>query len=846
MTRRFSRWMVVCLLVAGIAGVLAPQLAGAAGQQYYALTVLPMPDGSDGWLLGVGGIDDAGDIVSGAADSGNFQHVLVWPHGTGSVIRPADYGLAQDLTYDGVFLYWNNSDGHLHQYTISNGSDTEAVSVLSSVAAMNAANPRMTVGTYFPQNSQLPSAGEAPLGSSNINQITDLGFGISSGALAINDADDVVGYGPCANSSSCAYVYDHTTHSATVIGPDGSDASATMQATGINASGKVIGQSWSNFGFNRPPFTYTKSGGLVFLGTGTSATGSASAINSGGDVVGEVDGIGATLWPSGSTDPTDLNTRVAPTDLSGWHLDEATGINDEGLIAAEGTLNGQHRAFLLTPVEDGTPPTSTGTIVNGSGTEVTPNAAGWYNASTLKLHVQVADNEGGFGMGTLTVSANGHSTTSNVNRNGQSLDALTFSEGINSVSYYATDLAGNAETAHDLTVKYDKSAPTWSCTGAPSDWHQGNIQLNCTAVDTVSGLANSNGSFTLATSVADGAETATASTNTVTLCDVADNCVDARLTGLKIDNKAPDVTCSQLDSNWHANDVSVDCSASDDGSGLANANDAQFSLTTSVQNGTENDAATTDNRNVCDAVGNCVTVGPFGPAKVDKKGPAISGAPASSPDANNWYNAPVTIHWTCVDAGSGVAHCPADQSIGTEGTNQTVDGTATDNVDNSTAATSSPAVNIDRTAPTLSYNGNQGSYTVDQTVNITCTASDNLSGVASTTCRDITGPAYSFALGTNSFSATATDNAGNVGDGSVSFTVGVTPGSLCSLTEQFVGNSRTATPLCVLLSRIQSAQAMHNSQMKASLINAYIVLVNTHRGLSNQQQAILIRLAKSL
>src|SRR6185437_1091341 len=277
----------------------------------------------------------------------------------------------------------------------------------------------------------------------------------------------------------------------------------------------------------------------------------------------------------------------------------------------------------------------------------------------------------------------------------------------------------------------------------------------------------------------------------------------------------------------------------DNGSGLANSGDAQFSLTTSIPAGTETDTATTNSRDVCDVVGNCVTEGPFGPAKIDKKDPTISGAPTTSPNVNNWYNAPVTIHWTCADGGSDIASCPADQAIGSEGTNQTVDGTATDNVGNSATVTSSPGVNIDLTAPSVNYSGNQGSYAVDQTVNITCSASDTLSGVDSTTCQTISGPAYNYALGANSFSASATDKAGNIGNSSVSFTVGVTVDSLCNLTQQFVGNSRGALAMCVPLNGIELAQTTHNARSKSALINTYIMLVNTQRGLSSQQRTIL-------
>ena len=67
----------------------------------------------------------------------------------------------------------------------------------------------------------------------------------------------------------------------------------------------------------------------------------------------------------------------------------------------------------------------------------------------------------------------------------------------------------------------------------------------------------------------------------------------------------------------------------------------------------------------------------------------------------------------------------------------------------------SQEIDIDGTAPVVTYTGNAGSYTVDQQVNITCSRSDNLSGIQSDTCKNVVGPAYSFPLGPNNFSATA-------------------------------------------------------------------------------------------
>jgi hypothetical protein len=46
----------------------------------------------------------------------------------------------------------------------------------------------------------------------------------------------------------------------------------------------------------------------------------------------------------------DLNGLIDPA--SGWTLAAARDINDSGWIVGTGTLNGQARAFLLTPVPE--------------------------------------------------------------------------------------------------------------------------------------------------------------------------------------------------------------------------------------------------------------------------------------------------------------------------------------------------------------------------------------------------------------------------------------------------------------------------------------------------------------
>src|SRR5262249_10812119 len=114
-----------------------------------------------------------------------------------------------------------------------------------------------------------------------------------------------------------------------------------------------------------------------------------------------------------------------------------------------------------------------------------------------------------------------------------------------------------------------------------------------------------------------------------------------------------------------------------------------------------------------------------------------------------------------------------------------------DNAGN-TEALEQRSFKIDATSPTLTIAG-ATTYTVDQTVAVTCSASDGGSGLAAPNpCASplASGPAYSFALGANPIGpVTATDNAGNATTKSASFTVKVTPTTLCLLTKQLVQGS---------------------------------------------------------
>lgn len=219
------------------------------------------------------------------------------------------------------------------------------------------------------------------------------------------------------------------------------------------------------------------------------------------------------------------------------------------------------------------------------------------------------------------------------------------------------------------------------------------------------------------------------------------------------------------------------------------------------------------------------------------------GAPYTS---GTWTNQDVTVHFSCTDDASGVASLTPDRTLG-EGDGQSVTGTCTDAAGNSASATFS-GVRVDRTAPEVTWSGNAGSYTVDQQVAIGCTAADALSGVASSTCADVTGAAYSFGLGTHTYSASATDNAGNRADAATSFTVTVDHESLCTLTTRFSSSKGVATALCAKLDAASAAAARGQVKTAQNILGAYAnqVAAQSGKALTAEQAGILTGLAGTL
>jgi hypothetical protein len=86
-----------------------------------------------------------------------------------------------------------------------------------------------------------------------------------------------------------------------------------------------------------------------------------------------------------------------------------------------------------------------------------PNAAGW-NKADVTVHLSAVDNDGGSGVKVITYSYTG-AQSGGATVTGSSTDAVIAAEGTTTLTYFATDNAGNVEPAKTLTVRLDKTAP---------------------------------------------------------------------------------------------------------------------------------------------------------------------------------------------------------------------------------------------------------------------------------------------------------------------------------------------------------------------------------------------------
>jgi hypothetical protein len=187
-------------------------------------------------------------------------------------------------------------------------------------------------------------------------------------------------------------------------------------------------------------------------------------------------------------------------------------------------------------IPDPVPPVSTVTL------SPQPNAAGWNN-SNVTVNLASLDNPGGTGVKQITYSASGAQTIASITLTGSSASFSISTEGITTITFFAVDNAGNAETPKTITVKLDKTPPTITSVRTPAananGWNNSQVTISFSCVDTLSGLAA--GSPPAPTILAnEGANQSVSGT-----CqDLAGNSAAATVSEINIDKTPPNITCS--------------------------------------------------------------------------------------------------------------------------------------------------------------------------------------------------------------------------------------------------------------------------------------------------------------
>ncbi|MCU1525476.1 MAG: hypothetical protein JWO18_2370, partial [Microbacteriaceae bacterium] len=452
----------------------------------------------------------------------------------------------------------------------------------------------------------------------------------------------------------------------------------------------------------------------------------------------------AIAWTGGDgLSGIDPSTQPADSTITGQgnNLGASASISDRAGNQKTATVNGIN-IDRTAPAIDGAPTTA-------------PNAAGWYRDQVV-LDFTCTD----------SLSGVASCPTSKVIAGDGANQAVT--------SDPASDKAGNHSPGKTVGgINIDGSAPSTTadnqcitsngwCTGSSA-----NVVLTATDQAGLSGVKE------LHYKIDGGAEQVSAgATKTVTVpldgsgagtvtywaVDNAGNTEASNAVALKWDNIAPTVTHTLSPvpnaNDWNKSDVTVTFGAKDDdaGSGVAN-------VTAPVTVSTETDGQVVVG-SAKDTAGNvgtdAVTV------KLDKTAPTIGGAVVSGAvGTNGWYVGPVTVHFTCADARSGVATCPDNVILTANGANS-ASGTVTDKAGN-TAATTVSGINIDKEAPSITgVNVAGGLYTLGAVPAPTCTASDSFSGLSGSCVVSISG-GNANGVGTFSYTARATDKAGNTG-----------------------------------------------------------------------------------
>lgn len=236
---------------------------------------------------------------------------------------------------------------------------------------------------------------------------------------------------------------------------------------------------------------------------------------------------------------------------------------------------------------------------------------------------------------------------------------------------------------------------------------------------------------------------------------------------------------------------------------------------------------------------------------------AVTIDPVEPSGKNGWYTSPVTVTLSPADfaeyslnGGSSWTAYNVPLVFDQEGTHLVQYRRSVN-----TGEMGSLEIKLDQTAPQSTIAGEQ-TYTIDQTVSITCSALDTVSGVTYSLCDAplMNIKAYTLEPGVHTLSVEAEDAAGNLGSAVHSYSVVATFDSLSALTSTFAaetdaaGSHQVAASLQQWLANAKAKAEQRKGAEARQLLKTYIAEMNKQSGkvFKAEQAAALVRWAQWL
>ncbi len=226
--------------------------------------------------------------------------------------------------------YWNSVDHYLSNFGGTEGSSSGLNNLGQLVGTSQFADGHAEA--FFWNGSQMQALGLLPGGD-------------WSSATSINNTGQIVGTATNSTGAFRAFIWTASGGMQQI----GSLGGRNSNALDINDAGTVIGSSQIPYGWTH---AFRSMGGIIAdLGTLGGGNSYAYGLNNVNDVVGysdNADGLNrAFLFRNGAL--IDLNAYLLNN--SGWTLEQAYDINDQGQIVGVGTYNGMRTAFRLDPLK---------------------------------------------------------------------------------------------------------------------------------------------------------------------------------------------------------------------------------------------------------------------------------------------------------------------------------------------------------------------------------------------------------------------------------------------------------------------------------------------------------------